>query len=180
MYLWFPCSEKGSKIESSWKDQVLLNIKQSKSSSSTESRVVISFALDIQNNLFDLWKWAKLTLLLFQLFRRVAAALPGMDSTENKPPEDSILLRKILTARNLHGTFAGTFAATSLIFHVYIIPTSPVIIYSFNSAYYYRLFSLPTLSLHCSIFRIVTTENYMLSRFYSIINCQYFVLGYQT
>ncbi|XP_055693985.1 ras-related protein Rab6 isoform X1 [Lutzomyia longipalpis] len=27
-----------------------------------------------------------------QLFRRVAAALPGMDSTENKPPEDSILL----------------------------------------------------------------------------------------
>lgn len=26
-----------------------------------------------------------------QLFRRVAAALPGMDSTENKPPEDSIL-----------------------------------------------------------------------------------------
>lgn len=29
--------------------------------------------------------------LLFQLFRRVAAALPGMDSTENKPPEDSIL-----------------------------------------------------------------------------------------
>lgn len=28
----------------------------------------------------------------FQLFRRVAAALPGMDSTENKPPEDSILL----------------------------------------------------------------------------------------
>lgn len=24
-----------------------------------------------------------------QLFRRVAAALPGMDSTENKPPEDS-------------------------------------------------------------------------------------------
>ncbi|XP_061510386.1 ras-related protein Rab6 isoform X1 [Anopheles gambiae] len=29
-----------------------------------------------------------------QLFRRVAAALPGMDSTENKPPEDSILLAK--------------------------------------------------------------------------------------
>lgn len=28
---------------------------------------------------------------VFQLFRRVAAALPGMDSTENKPPEDSIL-----------------------------------------------------------------------------------------
>lgn len=27
--------------------------------------------------------------LCFQLFRRVAAALPGMDSTENKPPEDS-------------------------------------------------------------------------------------------
>lgn len=27
-----------------------------------------------------------------QLFRRVAAALPGMDSTENRPPEDSILL----------------------------------------------------------------------------------------
>ncbi|XP_050554472.1 ras-related protein Rab6 isoform X1 [Spodoptera frugiperda] len=26
-----------------------------------------------------------------QLFRRVAAALPGMDSAENKPPEDSIL-----------------------------------------------------------------------------------------
>lgn len=26
-----------------------------------------------------------------QLFRRVAAALPGMDSTENKPPEGSIL-----------------------------------------------------------------------------------------
>jgi Ras-related protein Rab-6A len=24
-----------------------------------------------------------------QLFRRVAAALPGMDSAENKPPEDS-------------------------------------------------------------------------------------------
>lgn len=30
--------------------------------------------------------------ILFQLFRKVAAALPGMDSTENKPPEDSILL----------------------------------------------------------------------------------------
>lgn len=29
--------------------------------------------------------------LILQLFRRVAAALPGMDSTENKPPEDSIL-----------------------------------------------------------------------------------------
>lgn len=29
--------------------------------------------------------------VLAQLFRRVAAALPGMDSTENKPPEDSIL-----------------------------------------------------------------------------------------
>lgn len=29
-----------------------------------------------------------------QLFRRVAAALPGMDSTENKPPEDSILFPK--------------------------------------------------------------------------------------
>lgn len=28
---------------------------------------------------------------ILQLFRRVAAALPGMDSTENKPPEDSIL-----------------------------------------------------------------------------------------
>lgn len=28
---------------------------------------------------------------VLQLFRRVAAALPGMDSTENKPPEDSIL-----------------------------------------------------------------------------------------
>lgn len=27
--------------------------------------------------------------ICFQLFRRVAAALPGMDSTENKPPEDS-------------------------------------------------------------------------------------------
>ncbi|XP_070522563.1 ras-related protein Rab6 isoform X1 [Cardiocondyla obscurior] len=49
-----------------------------------------------------------------QLFRRVAAALPGMDSTENKPPEDSILLRKILTARNLHGIFTGTFATTFL------------------------------------------------------------------
>lgn len=32
--------------------------------------------------------------LRFQLFRRVAAALPGMDSTENKPPEDSILFSK--------------------------------------------------------------------------------------
>lgn len=32
-------------------------------------------------------------IVFFQLFRRVAAALPGMDSTENKPPEDSILLQ---------------------------------------------------------------------------------------
>jgi hypothetical protein len=31
------------------------------------------------------------TIYVLQLFRRVAAALPGMDSTENKPPEDSIL-----------------------------------------------------------------------------------------
>lgn len=31
-----------------------------------------------------------------QLFRRVAAALPGMDSTENKPPEDSILFAKTI------------------------------------------------------------------------------------
>ncbi|KAG5342575.1 RAB6 protein, partial [Acromyrmex heyeri] len=28
-----------------------------------------------------------------QLFRRVAAALPGMDSTENKPPEDTVDLQ---------------------------------------------------------------------------------------
>ena len=33
--------------------------------------------------------------IYLQLFRRVAAALPGMDSTENKPPEDSILLLNI-------------------------------------------------------------------------------------
>lgn len=32
--------------------------------------------------------------IYFQLFRRVAAALPGMDSTENKPPEDSILFNE--------------------------------------------------------------------------------------
>ncbi|GBP49122.1 Ras-related protein Rab6 [Eumeta japonica] len=31
-----------------------------------------------------------------QLFRRVAAALPGMDSAENKPPEDSILFIVIM------------------------------------------------------------------------------------
>lgn len=40
-----------------------------------------------------------------QLFRRVAAALPGMDSTENKPPEDSILYDhwvKIDTVLHLH------------------------------------------------------------------------------
>lgn len=36
----------------------------------------------------------RILLLQFQLFRRVAAALPGMDSTENKPPEDSILFTK--------------------------------------------------------------------------------------
>ncbi|KAI8438908.1 hypothetical protein MSG28_011237 [Choristoneura fumiferana] len=33
-----------------------------------------------------------------QLFRRVAAALPGMDSAESKPPEDSILLHVILSS----------------------------------------------------------------------------------
>jgi hypothetical protein len=36
----------------------------------------------------------KYIFFFFKLFRRVAAALPGMDSTENKPPEDSILLLK--------------------------------------------------------------------------------------
>ncbi|XP_021913064.1 ras-related protein Rab6 isoform X2 [Zootermopsis nevadensis] len=30
---------------------------------------------------------------VLQLFRRVAAALPGMDSTENKPPEDTVDLQ---------------------------------------------------------------------------------------
>lgn len=29
-----------------------------------------------------------------QLFRRVAAALPGMDTPDHKPPEDSILFPK--------------------------------------------------------------------------------------
>ncbi|KAJ8926904.1 hypothetical protein NQ314_020756 [Rhamnusium bicolor] len=36
-----------------------------------------------------------------QLFRRVAAALPGMDSTENKPPEDSILLNELCMCKKL-------------------------------------------------------------------------------
>lgn len=35
--------------------------------------------------------------LFLQLFRRVAAALPGMDSAESKPPEDSILFNNNLT-----------------------------------------------------------------------------------
>lgn len=35
--------------------------------------------------------------LFLQLFRRVAAALPGMDSAESKPPEDSILFKNNLT-----------------------------------------------------------------------------------
>lgn len=34
--------------------------------------------------------------LFLQLFRRVAAALPGMDSAESKPPEDSILFNNNL------------------------------------------------------------------------------------
>lgn len=38
-------------------------------------------------------------LFFFQLFRRVAAALPGMDSTENKPPEDSILFNENILFR---------------------------------------------------------------------------------
>jgi hypothetical protein len=45
--------------------------------------------------------------ILFQLFRRVAAALPGMDSTENKPPEDSILFlcKKYLNAIDTYNNF---------------------------------------------------------------------------
>lgn len=34
-------------------------------------------------------------LVCFQLFRRVAAALPGMDSTPEKSKEDSILFTKL-------------------------------------------------------------------------------------
>ncbi|XP_015185137.1 PREDICTED: ras-related protein Rab6 isoform X2 [Polistes dominula] len=35
-----------------------------------------------------------------QLFRRVAAALPGMDSTENKPPEDTVDLQNQSSLQN--------------------------------------------------------------------------------
>lgn len=44
-----------------------------------------------------------------QLFRRVAAALPGMDSTENKPPEDSILLQKIENTSPANDTVESCF-----------------------------------------------------------------------
>lgn len=51
----------------------------------------------------------------FQLFRRVAAALPGMDSTENKPPEDSILYKMhVLLFIHLF-TFSFSFYDFSLI-----------------------------------------------------------------
>lgn len=79
----------------------------------------------------------------FQLFRRVAAALPGMDSTENKPPEDSILFTKnskiltnftyylwslliVLFIRSYEREWKVHFHAISLIFLIIlvILPTT--------------------------------------------------------
>ncbi|XP_055703821.1 ras-related protein Rab6 isoform X1 [Phlebotomus papatasi] len=48
-----------------------------------------------------------------QLFRRVAAALPGMDSTENRPPEDSILLAQKKGKTQFFFSFQGSFVLFS-------------------------------------------------------------------
>lgn len=55
--------------------------------------------------------------IVFQLFRRVAAALPGMDSTENKPPEDSILFLKLcMLLRNYKFQFKDMALHASIYF----------------------------------------------------------------
>ncbi|KYN30053.1 Ras-related protein Rab-6A [Trachymyrmex cornetzi] len=89
-----------------------------------------------------------------QLFRRVAAALPGMDSTENKPPEDSILCVRYL----LHAICMAYLQERSrrlLLFYVYIIPTLPIIIY-----YYHYLSTLYiTIDFFVIIFSSITSSN---------------------
>lgn len=62
-----------------------------------------------------------------QLFRRVAAALPGMDSTENKPPEDSILLNSYFACAVLYFVVLKHYAIfihdyVCMVFFVYDFP----------------------------------------------------------
>lgn len=51
-----------------------------------------------------------------QLFRRVAAALPGMDSTENKPPEDS----KFICIPSNHFLDRSVLLYTQFIFRCFV------------------------------------------------------------
>ncbi|KYN04723.1 Ras-related protein Rab-6A [Cyphomyrmex costatus] len=96
-----------------------------------------------------------------QLFRRVAAALPGMDSTENKPPEDSILCVRYL----LHAICMAYLQERSrrLVFYVYIIPTLPIIIYYYYLSTLYITIDFCYL-IFSSIFQItiVKIDSYML------------------
>lgn len=69
-------------------------------------------------------------IFVFQLFRRVAAALPGMDSTENRPPEDSILSIFQASFYRLHASIncalIRPFCASALtpsFRHLFICPT---------------------------------------------------------
>lgn len=71
-----------------------------------------------------------------QLFRRVAAALPGMDSTENKPPEDSILFHKNKNKTNPLFKFPQ-FAATKRIFRDNSLCVHP---YLYFSVHYYNYY----------------------------------------
>lgn len=56
-----------------------------------------------------------------QLFRRVAAALPGMDSTENKPPEDSILFHKQSKLTSFHISAFGGLLGLLLVQEVSVV-----------------------------------------------------------
>lgn len=75
---------------------------------------------------------------MLQLFRRVAAALPGMDSTENKPPEDSILF--LLAFEIARACFYACKCLSVFMYFVYI---------SMHDFMIFLNHILPTISLLC-------------------------------
>lgn len=100
-----------------------------------------------------------------QLFRRVAAALPGMDSTENKPPEDSILFPTKTTKSPFNNQlpfskscrFDSLFISVHILFSLTCCTLSPLL-FRVSCAFSFCFFLYPP-HLSCAVQEVVLKDS---------------------